>query len=133
MLNSLLHIPKTQGNFNCAGSFATILLSCLEDNGYQVKTLKKHSKFEDLLIVTKNGRTQSIIIGDESACKILKRLDSQKEKNSNKKYLSDLDDQQLISVYKFQQAAGPESTPKQKTFLKHALEELKKRHLSIPS
>ena len=78
MLNSLLHIPKTQGNFNCAGSFATILLSCLEDNGYQVKTLKKHSKFEDLLIVTKNGRTQSIIIGDESACKILKRLDSQK-------------------------------------------------------
>ena len=132
MLNSLLHIPKTQGNFNCAGSFATILLSCLEDNGYQVKTLKKHNKFEDLLIVTKNGRTQSIIIGDISASKIIECLENKKEKNSNKKYLSGLDDQQLISVYRFQLAAGHDSTPKQKPFLKLALEELKSRHLSIP-
>ena len=51
---------------------------------------------------------------------------------TNKQYLSNLDDQQLISVYKFQLAAGPDSTPKQKTFLKHALEELKSRHLPIP-
>lgn len=74
MLNSILYIPKTQGNFNCAGSFATVLLSGLKERGYKVITLKKYSKFEDLLIVSKNGQEKSLIIGDESVDKILKRL-----------------------------------------------------------
>ena len=75
-LNSLLHIPKTQGNFNCAGSFATILLSGLKERGYKIISLKKHSRYEDMLVVSINNQTKSLVIGGEDSVeKILKRLD----------------------------------------------------------
>lgn len=55
MLNSLLHIPKTYGNFNMSPSFATILLNTLKEAKVNF-TIKKHGKFDDKLTVIQNGK-----------------------------------------------------------------------------
>lgn len=77
-LNSLLHIEKTSGDFNCSGSFATILFNSIErDEELSFIKIERHpsKKFTDVLTVRVNGKIRKTsVTGRDSVYKIFKRL-----------------------------------------------------------
>tara|TARA_B110001454_G_scaffold137451_1_gene127769 strand:- start:68 stop:310 length:243 start_codon:yes stop_codon:yes gene_type:complete len=77
ILNSILHIEKTSGNFHHAGSFATILFNAIEkDETLQLISIEKHDtkKFTDVLKVNVNGKAKRILVRGGSVNSIINRL-----------------------------------------------------------
>ena len=76
MLNYILDLPKTIGNFNSPPTFVSILLDAIRDKPQlEYLSLTKHGKFSDRLSVNVNGKLKTLIIGGHhSANKIITNL-----------------------------------------------------------